>query len=229
MTPPVSAAEAIQRIGRPVFTTREVAYVRRASLSGTNQALTRMAQRGLIAKAARGVWCVPTDPRFSRFALTPSLVGRDRSYVSLLSALHLHGMIDQVPHMVYAATTAHTRTVHTPLGGYSFHRIHPRFFAGFDWYGDRQRFLIAGREKALIDCLYLAGRRGRRFGFLPEIDLGPPFAIARAREWVARIPDSRLRAHVAVRLDALWRRHQPERAARPRGRKAMRVRPTLSP
>jgi hypothetical protein len=27
---------------------------------------------------------------------------------------------------------------------------------GFDWYRDKQTFLIAGREKALVDCLYLS-------------------------------------------------------------------------
>jgi len=201
--PRLTLAQALQAIGRPVFTTREVASLRESSLSATSQGLRRMERQGLLADVARGVWCVPAHPRYTPFALVHFLAGGHPAYVSLFSALHLHGMIEQIPQVVFAATTGHTRVVRTPAETFSFHRIHPEFFAGFDWYGGRQDFLVASPEKALVDCLYLSSRKGGRFRFFPEIDWGKRFRFARAGEWVRRIPDSRIRKYVDDRLSEL--------------------------
>jgi hypothetical protein len=59
---------------------------------------------------------VPEDPRFSPFALGPFLSGAHRAYLSFLSPLHLHGLIVQVPQVIYAATTGHTARRRTPVG-----------------------------------------------------------------------------------------------------------------
>lgn len=201
----ISIARAVQAIGRPVFTSREIAALRGSSVSAASRGLWRMEQQGLLARAARGVWCAPNHPRFTPFALVPYLAGSHQAYVSFFSALHLHGLIEQIPRVIYVATTGHPRITTTSIGTYSLHRIHPRFFAGFDWYQGRHEFLIASPEKALVDCLYLSSRRGKRFGFFPEIDLGGRFSVRRAEEWVARIPDARIREHVTRRLKAIRR------------------------
>ena len=129
-----STARALRALGRPVFTTREVAAVRGASVAATSQSLKRMEGDGLLVRVARGLWCDPEDPRFSPFALVPFLSGAHRAYVSFLSALHLHGLIEQVPQVIYAATTGHTARRRTPVGTYAFHHLDPAFFDGFDWY-----------------------------------------------------------------------------------------------
>jgi predicted transcriptional regulator of viral defense system len=199
----LSTAQAVRAARRPVFTTREIAALRGSSLSGASQSLRRFEKQGLLAQPARGVWCDPSDPRFTRFSLVPFLAGGHRAYVSLLSALHLYGMIEQIPQVVYAVTTGHTRTVETGLGAFSFHRIQPALFAGFDWHGPGRDFLIATPEKALVDSLYLSSRKGRRFRFFPEIDLGTRFRLREARRWIRRIRDPRIRRHAADRLEAL--------------------------
>ncbi len=203
-----SAVQAIQAIGRPVFTSREIAALRGSSVSAAGRVLKRMARQGLLIGAARGLWCVPTNPRFTPLALVPYLSGGHQAYVSFFSALHLHGLIEQIPQVTYAATTGHTRITKTPVGTFSFHRLDPRFFAGFDWYQDRQEFLIADPEKALVDCLYLSSRRGRRFGYFPEIDLTSRFSFRRAEAWVAQILDARIREYAAKRLKELQRGHR---------------------
>ena len=195
----MTVAQAIQTIGRPVFTTREIAGIRSASLSSTSRTLTRMEELGLVMSPSRGLWCVPTDPRFTPFALVSFLSGRHRAYVSFFSALHLLGLTGQIPQVIYAATTAHTRVAKTRLATYSFHRIHPAFFTGFAWHSSNQ-FLIATPEKAVVDCLYLSGRKGRRFGHLPELELPRSFSFRRARSWTGRIAEPRLRAHVLEKL-----------------------------
>ncbi|GMQ74801.1 MAG: hypothetical protein BMS9Abin01_0040 [Gammaproteobacteria bacterium] len=182
---------------------------------GPALSLGRLESQGVLARVARGIWCVPSDPRFSRFLLVSYLSGLHRAYVSFFSALHLHGMIEQIPQIVYAATTAHSHVETTPLGTYSFHQVDPRFFAGFDWYRDSESFLIASREKALVDCLYLSTRKGRRFGRFPELEFDRQFSIMRARRWTRLIPDGRIRRIVSEKLEAVWHRRlfvelQPE-------------------
>jgi len=198
-----TTAQALQAIARPVFTTREIAALRGASVASTSQVLRRMATADLLTAATRGVWCAPSDPRFTRFALVPFLALGHPAYVSLVTALHLHGRIDQIPQVVQIATTGHTRVVRTALGRYDFHRIQPGFLAGFDWYRGGREFLIASPEKALVDCLYLASRKGKRFRFLTGVDLGGGFDRAAARRWVRRIADPRIGKHVGRRLEAL--------------------------
>ena len=201
-----SIVRTIQLVDRPVFRTREIAALRGTSVGAASQSLRSLERQGVLMRVARGVWCVPSDARFNRFLLVSYLNGAHRAYVSFVSALHLHGIIDQIPHVVYAATTAHSHVETTPVAKYSFHQIDPKFFAGFDWYRDDKSFLIASTEKALVDSLYISTRKGRRFGSLPELDLGPRFSIRRAREWVRQISDSRIRGIVAAELEALWRR-----------------------
>ena len=196
--------QAVHSIGRAVFTTRQIAALRGSSLSAASQGLARMEQRGLVKKVTRGIWCVPDDPRFTPFVLVPLLAGGHRAYVSLISALHLHGVIEQIPEIIYAVTTGHTRVRKTSVGAYSYHRIRPRFFTGFNWYGNRQDFLIATLEKALVDSLYLSSRKGKRFEFFPEIDLGADFEFKRAYEWVDLIEDDPwTRVYVLRRLQTL--------------------------
>jgi len=94
----------------------------------------------------------------------------------------------------------------TSVVTYSFHRIHPRLFAGFDWYGKRQDFLVATPEKAVVDSFYLSSRRGKRFGSFPEIDLKAMFSFKRAVEFAKRIRhDPWTRKYVLKQLEILKR------------------------
>ncbi|MEJ2746084.1 MAG: hypothetical protein P8123_10450 [bacterium] len=121
-------------------------------------------------------------------------------------ALHLHGIIEQIPQAVTLASLLHTRVFRTALGEYRVHRIDPSFFDGFGWYKETGSFLIADSEKALIDCLYLSARRGKQFGHFPELHFPRSFSFKKARGWVGRISDLRIRVHVGKRVDALLRR-----------------------
>lgn len=200
MTRRLSTSQAVRQVDRPIFTTREIASLSGGSLSVTSRVLKQTERKGLIRKVIRGLWCVPTDSRFTPFALVHHLSRGDRSYVSFLSALHLHGLIEQIPQVIYVATTGHSRSIRTTIGAFSFHRISPKLFSGFDWYGDQRAFLVATPEKALIDSLYLSSRKGKRFRFFPEIELPQHFSTVRAMKWVELIPDPIIRKYVLGRL-----------------------------
>lgn len=192
--------QTLQTIGRPVFATREIAALRSGSLSSTSQTLANLERQGIVRRVIRGIWCLPDHPRFSPYLAVPFLLPRHRAYVSFLSALHLHGIVGQIPQVIYVATTGRGRAVKTSLGTFSFHQLAGGFFHGFDWYGKHTDFLIASPEKALIDSLYLSGRKGKKFGFFPELSFGPRFSFREASHIADSIPDRKIRGYVLRRL-----------------------------
>jgi predicted transcriptional regulator of viral defense system len=108
------------------------------------------------------------DPTLDPLLLPEHLTAPFPSYVSLQSALFFHGMISQIPNVIYVASLAQTRTVGTSLGTFSIHRLAPRFFGGYETLKSGVR--LATPENALIDLLYLGPVRSRLFVHLPEIE-----------------------------------------------------------
>ncbi len=193
----------IKQLRRPVFTSREIIMLSGKSASVVTQTLNYLSRQGIILKVSRGVWAEAGNNKVSQYSLIPFLPSAHRAYVSFFSALHLHGMIEQIPQVITLASTSHTRTIKTKLGIFVIHQISPRFFKGFDWYHNEEGFLIADPEKALVDCLYLSSRRKKQFGYFPEIHLPAGFSLKKAKDWVNKIPDSKIRTNVQKKLELL--------------------------
>ena len=193
----------IKDLNRPAFTTAELAAVSGRSLSATTQALNYLKSQGVIFKAASGIWAEAGNKQLSPYSIIPFLLPRQRAYVSFISALHLHGIIEQIPQVITLASTTHTKLIRTKIGIYSIHQISPSFFKGFDWYKGPESFLIAEPEKALIDCLYLSAYRGKRFNKFPELYFSKSFNIRKARQWVRCIGSLKVRNNVEKKLDIL--------------------------
>jgi hypothetical protein len=99
-------------------------------------------------------------------------LGKEQGYVSFLTALHLHGVISQIPKSIQIATTGRARSVNSPVGRYEFFQIKPELMTqGVGWSESQLPYLLASAEKALLDTLYLATRKNRRFAHLPELDV----------------------------------------------------------
>src|SRR3989338_7731222 len=90
----------IKQLKRPVFTTHELASVSGKSLSAVTQALNYLETQGLIFKISRGVWAEEGNESLSPYRVIPFLFPRHRAYVSFISALHLYGIIEQIPQMI---------------------------------------------------------------------------------------------------------------------------------
>jgi len=199
----LSALMAIKQLRRPVFTTREIAASCGGTSSNAVQALRHLEREGILFQIAKGVWGLDIGKeKISAYSAIPFLLAH-RAYVSFISALHLHGIIEQIPQGVTLASTSHTRTLHTKLGTYFIHQISPSFFKGFDWYKVDGNFLIAEPEKALVDCLYLSARKKKQFGYFPELNFPDSFSFERAKKWAKSIPDSKIRLAVMRKLEAL--------------------------
>ncbi len=201
----VDVLAALTALDAPVFTTQEAAARLRVPNAHASVSLARLRAAGLLVRLRRGVWALPK--RVDGLALPEFLTAPFPAYVSLQSALYMHGMISQVPAVTYAVTLARTRRFVTPLGIVSLHHVRPTFFFGYEDAGSGGGRL-ATAEKALVDFLYLAPARSGLFRALPELEWPRSFRASVARSIVSRIePDSR-RGAVAGRLEELLSRRR---------------------
>lgn len=195
----------------PVFTTRDIVTVTNISPSAVTRALGVLAKRQTITRITRGVWARPNHPDFSPYAVVPFLLGASigtsgwhnakPGYVSLLSALNLHGLIDQIPRTIQIVVAGQRPPVRSPVGVYTFHRMHRSLLTGSEPGGRLANFELATPTKALFDTIYISTRRGRQHAFLPELDLPRTVSDAEMRRYIALIPSIPLQIAVLNR----WR------------------------
>lgn len=198
----------------PVFTTAEVAEAADVHLSNASTRLKKLADEGMLVRVRRGLWAMPNHPDFSPYAVVPHLFDADEAgYVSLLSALHLHGMIEQIPQVVHIMTTRQRGDLSTPVGTYEFHKIQPELYGGYEPYDRMWSFQMARPEKALFDVCYLAERKGKRFSHLPELTLPKDFDPEEFKTWVDRINYDRLRTAVRRRAGNLLKHSEVRRSS----------------
>ena len=216
----VSALAHLRALGKPVVTTDEAALVLRAERSAATHTLKRLATAGLLRPVRHGLWA--TDLNLDPLLLPEYLTAPFPSYLSFQSALFFHGMVSQIPTVIYVASLAQTRKVRTSLGTFSIHRVAPSFFGGYEIV-KTSGLRLATPEKALLDTLYLAPARSRLFAHLPEVELPEHFDLGRISYWVRRIPAGPRRKSVEQRLDAVLmaqrrRRGRPARRPHASGR-----------
>ena len=155
-----------------IFTTRDFASYSSISMPAASKRLSRLADKKLLTRITKGLWANTSHPWFHPLACVPYLLGKEQGYVSFLTALHLHGLISQIPKTLQIATTGHARTLNSPVGDYEFLQIKPELMKqGTQWSDTHLPYIIATAEKALIDTLYLSTRKNRRFARLPEVDI----------------------------------------------------------
>jgi len=203
MTKEKSILSFIKELGRPIFTTFELATISGKSLSTVTQALNYLESQGIIFKIYKGIWGEAGSGRISPYTVIPFLLPSKRAYVSFISALHLYGIIEQIPQVITLATTSHTKIIKTSIGTYAIHRISPWFFNGFTWYKGIENFLIAEPEKALVDSLYLSSRKKKQFDYFPELHFPKSFSFKKAQEWVNRIPNAKIKTSVQKKLERI--------------------------
>lgn len=142
------------------------------------------------------------NQKIDRFALPELISAPYPAYVSLQSALFHHGMIEQIPSIIYAVTPARPRRLRTPMGTISYHRMPPELFKGFEFLAGSDA-KIAIPEKALFDLVYLAPGRSRVFSKLPELTIPRRFQWKRLKEYTDLVKSPGRRAFIAERIGML--------------------------
>ncbi len=197
------ALQKIQQLGVPTFETRDISALLRVAPANASALLSRLASRGLVRRLARGRWSIGAQP--NRDQLAEQVAAPSPAYVSLQSALFRHGLIEQVPDVLYAVTLGRARRVTTPSGTVSLHRMPPALFGGYETADDGTKTATA--EKALFDLLYLSPTRSRLFTKLPEIELPKSFRWAKVAAWAKKITGKSRRTYVEQRVASLKLAH----------------------
>jgi predicted transcriptional regulator of viral defense system len=144
----------------PTFTTADARQT-----WGTNDAVTRvlvsrLAKSGWIERLEKGKYMIiPLGAEKGKFTLHEFVLGSMlvRPYaIAYWSALHHHGLTDQIPATIFVQTTARTRRRDHFVTGLHFWviRISERKFFGEirEWLEGKEVF-ITDPEKTVIDCL----------------------------------------------------------------------------
>ena len=195
------ALEKLQAFGLPVLRTADIAAHLAVSPANASQIMVRLARHGYVRRIKRGLWALAgTEP----MAIVPYLTAPFPGYVSLQSALYHHGMISQIPDVLYCASLARTRRYRTPLGTISVHHVPDTLFYGYERIGNGA-FGMATPEKALLDFLYLGSAKSRLFAALPELEFPPGFSRKQLESMIALIPGPKRRSYVQARAEQLLR------------------------
>ena len=188
-----------------VFTTQDYAAASGAAMSSASRHLNRLSKRKALTRVTKGIWANTAHPHFHPLACVPYLLGKEQGYVSFLTALHMHGMLSQIPRTFQIATTGRPRVLDSQIGKFEFLRIKPELMSdGVDWSDTYQPYLIASAEKALLDTIYIATRKNRRFSSLPELGLAGTFRRREFKRLLQQLPyPVRIRSAIATRWQQL--------------------------
>jgi len=178
----------LQRLGTRTVTTAEAAAAWQVTPSGASRMLASLASAGLIEHLRQGVWLF--DLNATPESLAPEITAPYPAYVSHVSALYSHGVIDQVPAEVHIIASAEPRRIETSRGAYRLHRMPTDLFGGFT---DKRGVPLATLEKALFDWAYLSVVAGRADARLPEAEWPASFRRSEVERWLRRIPSQRIR------------------------------------
>ncbi|MGA2692594.1 MAG: hypothetical protein ABSF76_09525 [Opitutaceae bacterium] len=193
------ALRSIQKLGVSSFETRDISALLRVSPANASVLLSRLASRGFVRRVKRGQWALGTNP--NRESLAEQVSAPLPAYISLQSALFRHGIIEQVPEILYAVTLGRARRLKTPSGTVSLHHIPPTLFGGYTIAEDGTK--IATAEKALFDLLYLSPTRLRFFASLPEMEVSRSFRWSEISRWTKKIAGKSRRAFVERKTSEL--------------------------
>ncbi|MBC7187107.1 MAG: hypothetical protein H5U38_08745 [Calditrichaeota bacterium] len=200
MEPLLTQARWIELLRREkaIFTFMELQRLSGLSGVALRKAVSRLCQAGLLLKLGKGIY-VNGLQRTSLEEVAGLLY--PPAYISCESALFLHGVADQAPHMLTCVTINKTKVFRTPLGEVVYFHIKTPLFFGYEV---RDRTYLAQAEKAALDFVYLE----RQNGLEPALDewnwenLSPQKLVDMSR----RYPKS-VRRHIARFAPPDWRFH----------------------
>jgi predicted transcriptional regulator of viral defense system len=200
----IHAESILRKLGEPLITTSDAAAALAVSRSLASKTLSRLEAEKRAVRLKRGRWVLVSSDRkkIDPWTLAEHLTTPAPAYISLQTALFYHGMISQIPQIIYAVSLAPTSKYQTALGTFSIHHLSPNFFFGYELVG-KQNIKMAIPEKALLDLLYLTPTKSRLFAVLPELELPKSFSKKVAYEFLNRIQSKRRQSLVARRLEEI--------------------------
>lgn len=132
--------------------------------SSLYKVINRLMESGVLENIERNKYILNkysgSDFSLANFIYEPS-------YISFESALNHYGILSQFPYEVTSATLKQTKSKEFNGKLYNFYRLKKELFWG---YQKEENYLIAEKEKALLDQIYLASK-GIKMVHFDEYDL----------------------------------------------------------
>ncbi len=142
----------LDNAGWDIFTNLSLKNELEISIKQTNEALHKLIKNGDIKQLERGKYC---RHNFRDENVIASFIVKDGG-VAYWSAMHYHGLTEQIPNVMYVQTTM-AKTNKTIFGiRYKFIKVKKEKLIGFKTlgYGNHQ-FKITDVEKTIVDCFDL--------------------------------------------------------------------------
>jgi predicted transcriptional regulator of viral defense system len=186
----------LKRLGVRTITTAQAAATWKVSAPAASQMLGRLATTGLIESLRHGVWLLDRDA--TPESLVAEITSPYPAYVSHVSALYSHGIIDQVPAEIHVVSAAKPRVLKSSRGSFRLHKMPSALFGG---YSEVRGVNLATPEKALFDWAYLSVVSGSVNARLPETEWPTSFRRSQVDVWVKKIPSPRLQTLTKALID----------------------------
>lgn len=191
----LEAKQKIQLHQIPFLHTHEVAKILDLSNSQASLILHRLQEANEVVSIKKGLWLL--DKSTNSFLIGQHLAHPYPAYISLQSALYLHGMISQIPETIFLVTLGRSQKKVVRNTTYSFHHMVVPLFNGFELH---ENFNLACPEKALFDFFYFSATKKNIFKSLPELEIPKRFKKKKLQDWCELITNPRLRSHVAGKI-----------------------------
>lgn len=145
--------EIIKRLQRQNFSLFTLSdFARLFAINNKNtlyKKIQRLEKEGIVKRLIKGKYLFLLQ-KANEFMIANFLY--QPSYISLESALSLYGIITGFPYKITSITTKKSKTFVIDEKEYQYSQINKSLFWGYE---KKEDFLIAEKEKALIDYLYL--------------------------------------------------------------------------
>ncbi len=143
--------EAVRNTGLEVLTPRDAARIANISINSAYVLIHRLVAKGRIHAVTKGRFAISDDI----FCIASQVVSP--AYLSFTTALYLHGIFPQVINQIYVVTAKKVPSPKQIVGSdVYFVAFQPRRVFGYQKVKKGQSYvMLADREKAIVDCLYL--------------------------------------------------------------------------
>ncbi len=155
----IEILKSIARNGQ-VFTLEQLHRQTEIPKSVLSVMLSRWEERGFVERIEKGKYLIiPLASEKGKYTLHEFVIASHLvrpSAIAYWSALHYHGLTEQIPTTVFVQTTARKKSNQIEVFGVNYRivRVKPEKFFGFakEWIEETQ-ITVTDREKTVIDCL----------------------------------------------------------------------------
>ncbi|MCX6705537.1 MAG: hypothetical protein NTV24_00300 [Candidatus Woesebacteria bacterium] len=158
---PIQARKILLENNLRIFTPQDFSWVFKTSPHTTKYFLEKQTSEGLFLRLKKGLYALytdlPNEKEIANALYKPS-------YISFEYALAYWNILPEMTYTVTSATTKPTRKFTNNAVTFSYYSIKREAFTGYELIKeDDKSFLIADKEKALVDYLYFQslGKKGK--------------------------------------------------------------------